>query len=178
MFFIQQDHNNYISKSIIEYDKLVDAVVLITAGKMADKKSVDFTLSTIRRIGRWRGDIYILTDRPECFVDAIKLYNIKISKIPTTSSIIDIKSYKMNIFPHLPENINSILYLDSDIIIARNFNTFFKDISFQYQSIYSVDQNSAGINNRNQSNIFDIGLFKDAKGHFVGFCSGWYVYIL
>lgn len=147
----------------IQNDDFFDAVVFITMGSLSQNKMIDVTLSSIRKVGKWKGDIYILTDRPECFKKAIKTLEVKIISIPTTPSFMMIKAVKPSIFKYLPTEVKNILYLDSDIITTRNLNTFIRHIS-----TLATPTDTQG----SEGSEFNLGMFRDSKGHLVGFCSG------
>eukprot|EP01041_Mallomonas_annulata_P011368 gene11368-23793_t len=148
-------------------DKLHDGIVFITMGQLAETSMIDLSIASIRNIGRWRSGIYIITDKPNCFTNAVKQYGVSIITAPETTSLIAIKAMKANVFKYLPANINSVLYLDSDILVTRNLNSYFRDIHVVLQSQFNT-----AWNHTDSSIGFDIGLFRDSKGHFVGFCSG------
>eukprot|EP01036_Dinobryon_divergens_P040887 gene40887-54135_t len=136
-------------------------------GQLAETSMIDLSIASIRNIGRWRSGIYIITDKPNCFTNAVKQYGVSIITAPETTSLIAIKAMKANVFKYLPANINSVLYLDSDILVTRNLNSYFRDIHVVLQSQFNT-----AWNHTDSSIGFDIGLFRDSKGHFVGFCSG------
>lgn len=159
----------------LQKDDFFDGVVFITMGSLAQNKMIDVTLSSIRKIGRWKGAIYVLTDRPECFTKAMKTLDVKIITIPSMTSFMAIKAVKPSMFRYLPNEVKSVLYLDSDIITTRNLNTFIRHVSIlvQQQSII-LNTNKATTTDKNLSIIkgYQLGMFHDSKGHFVGFCSG------
>ena len=76
-----------------EVINVIDSVVYVSMGAMAENNLVDFSIASVKRIGGWDGAIYLLTDRPECFQLAAKNYNVQIVTMPTMKSIIAIKSY-------------------------------------------------------------------------------------
>lgn len=97
-------------------DRLVDAIALVAMGDMAQDSMIDFSISSIRKMGNWRGEIYIMTDRKECFAEAAMTYTLKLIELSPLDSIIEIKALKPKLLQYLPGNVNSVLYLDVDII--------------------------------------------------------------
>lgn len=86
------DSNNSMgSNSIILHTQIVDAVVLISMGVMASNSVVDYSIASIRKVGNWKGDIFVITDSPSCFYDTIQRYNIKTIPIEPIKNIIGIK---------------------------------------------------------------------------------------
>ena len=111
-------HSNIV---VHDYDsshqsRLVDAIVLVAMGDMAKDSMIDFSISSIRKMGNWRGEIYIMTDKKECFAEAAMTYNLKIIELSPLDSIIEIKALKPKLLQYLPGNVKSALYLDVDII--------------------------------------------------------------
>ena len=96
--------------------RLVDAIVLIAMGKMAEDSMIDFSISSIRKIGNWRGDIYVLTDRVDRFADAKAIHDLKIVEMKPLNTIIEIKALKPKLLQYLPKIIVGALYLDVDIL--------------------------------------------------------------
>ena len=105
--------------------RLVDAIVLIAMGKMAEDSMIDFSIASIRKIGNWKRDIYVLTDRKGCFADAAATYNLKLVEMEPATSIIEIKALKPKLLKYLPETVTSVLYLDVDILGEFCFFPFY-----------------------------------------------------
>jgi hypothetical protein len=135
----------------------VDAVVMIAASSMAADKMVDMSIASVRRYGNWRGPIYVLTDRPDCFDASAKEFGVTVVSIPEMLNILEIKALKMSLFEYLPEDLKGVLYVDVDIVVTRDLDDFLFDSE---QKI-----------NRMRGK-FDMAMFLDAAGHYVGFCSG------
>ena len=177
---------------------LVDAIALVAMSKMAEDPMVDFALASIRKVGNWKGDIYLLTDRSTCFVDAAKTYDIKIISMEPIASLMEIKALKPTLLHYLPDIVQGVLYMDVDIVVTRDLTEFFTDLKDAatrqlWQSVNTdsssststatavpptqegnnttVADNTAATAPKLQS-LFDFGAFLDAKGHYVGFCSG------
>jgi len=147
--------------------KIVDAVVLVSMGEMAHDPLVDYAIASVRKAGKWKGEVYLLTDSPKCFTSTASEYEVQIVPIPTKQSLMDIKSLKAKLLDHVPERVQSVLYLDVDIVVARELDYFLNMIGRDL-----VRQN----NNSNSTSIstrpIDFAAFGDAKGHYVGFCAG------
>ena len=168
------DQNSVDSSAFIstQREKLIDAIVIISVGEVAGGKHTDLSIATIRRIGKWKGDIFVITDRPHCFKSSVDNFHVKIITIPPIKSVINIKALKTSIFDHLPDRIQSCLYLDSDVLLMRNLETFINDILIQSFLRLSQSYQDLSLNASLNINNFDVGLFRDDKGHFFGFCSG------
>jgi hypothetical protein len=133
----------------------VDAIVFIAMGTLAEDPIVDSALASVRVLGGWKGNLYLLTDRKDCFGTIATQHQVNIVSIPTVDSIIQIKALKSHLFDYLPTNITTLLYLDVDILVTRSLQPFFSDIADQLRH-----------------GSPDFGMFLDAGGHFFGFCSG------
>ena len=167
---------------------LVDAVVFIAMGPMAADPMVDYSIASVRKLGKWEGEIYVITDTPACFADAVKDYEIKTIEIPQAKSIIEVKSLKPRLMSIVPAHVSGVLYIDVDILITKNFASFFRDLGTMVytkqlefnraKALHETkqkDNTGAAVVPSNTFNIdppFDMAAFLDAKGHFVGFCSG------
>ena len=176
----------------------VDGIVFLAMGAMADDNMVDYSIGSVRKLGKWRGDIYVITDSPQCFSSAVENYAVKLIQIPGVDSIIEIKSLKTKLLAFLPETVSQILYIDVDILITRSLVPFFNDlenmlavharehpskkkiIRSQKKEHKNSTNLSAPVNMKNTTvaietelvESFDFAAFPDAKGHYVGFCSG------
>lgn len=162
------------------------AIVFIAMGKLAREGLVEDAISAVRLIGHWNDEILILTDRPKCFNTLVEgSENTKTITVPSKATIIEIKTMKAEIFTYLPSNIDRVLYLDVDILITRNLGFFIQDLnnllSYHYQlqmkknnpeTSLSTKQNFLNTTYSYQLHDFDFAAFLDAKGHYVGFCSG------
>jgi hypothetical protein len=107
---------------------LVDAIVLIAMGKMAEDSMIDYSIASIRKIGNWKGEIYVLSDRQNCFKETAITYNLKLVEIQPLSSIIMIKALKPKLMSYLPASVLGALYLDVDILVTRDLGPFLKDL--------------------------------------------------
>jgi len=161
----------------IPHTHLVDAVVFIAMGAIASDPMVDYSIASVRELGKWKGDIYVVTDSRDCFREMVRDYEVKILDVPEMSSLLEIKSLKPKLMTLLPNQVLGALYIDVDILVTRNLAAFFKDLG---SMIYFKQEQ---INRTRVPAIipsetieikpdFDFGAFPDAKGHFVGFCHG------
>jgi hypothetical protein len=94
---------------------LIEAIVLIAMSKMAEDPMIDYSIATIRKLGNWKGDIFVLTDRKACFTDAARNYDVKFIEIPSISSLIRIKALKPKLMTFLPKHINRCLQHTYDV---------------------------------------------------------------
>ncbi len=138
---------------------VVQAFVYISLGAMAKETLTDFSFASLRKVGQWKGGIYVLTDNPSCFTSSINTFNVIPVKVSPAlaKNIMDIKALKTRLFEYLPVEIDTIVYMDVDIVVQRPVAHFLMDVS-----------NSV----KKMGNDFDIGAFPDAQGHYMGFCSG------
>lgn len=178
---------------------LVDAVVFVAMGAMASDPMVDYSIASVRKLGKWNGEIYVVTDIPSCFADTIQEYDVKTIQVPSAKSIIEIKSLKPRLISLMPAHVAGVLYIDVDILVTKNLASFFRDLGTMVyskqleinrihgekkKSPESVSKNSAmdvvtSVDKKKGVAVtleidppFDFAAFLDAKGHFVGFCSG------
>lgn len=178
VFFIVVRTSNSMdmeSVDVMSSAKVVDAVVYIAMGKIAHNSLVDYSIASVRKIGEWEGDIYVITDQELCFSKAIEKYNIKPIVIPPMNTIINIKSLKTTMFEHLPSNVQTALYIDIDILVAKSLRAFLRDLSLQiYDRKRSMEHamKKSGKNSTLNEVVAQVGMFPDAKGHYVGYCAG------
>ena len=138
----------------------LDAVVYISMSKTSSYTFIDQSIKSVRRLGMFRGPLYVLTDNPMCFAH-LEEYKISFIQIPKLPDIKSIKLLKTKLFEYIDnESIREILYIDADILITRELSLFFYD----YISIINGEDR--------KEEDFDYAAFPDAKGHFAGFCSG------
>ena len=100
----------------VEQEHLVDAIVLVAMGVMAEDSMIDFSISSIRKVGNWRGEIYVLTDRKSCFFKSANDFDLHLIEMEPLDSIIKIKALKPKLMTYLPMTVKGALYLDVDII--------------------------------------------------------------
>jgi len=176
-----------------EFVTAVDALVYVAMGAMAKDHMVDYSISSVRKIGGWTGPVYLVTDSPSCFDEAVAKHGVKLIVVAPLASIIEIKALKPKLLGLLPKSVQGLLYLDVDIVVTHNLDSFIKDLSWhlfqQKQKQQQIQlQRSSKSSSGNTTLIapsiplpFDYGAFPDAKGHYVGFCSGcekWHTGIL
>lgn len=168
--YVSLNGNELVHVPIVKSgSKVIDAVVFISMGSMAKDPLVDYAIASLRNAGKWKGDIYVLTDKESCFTKAIGEYNIKIVAVPEKKSVMDIKALKPRLLEMVPPHIDSILYLDVDIVITRGLDYFLNMIGRDL----AVDNNSTSVVSHSKiSSSFDYAAFGDARGHYVGFCAG------
>lgn len=135
----------------------IDGIAMIAASSMAADKMVDYSIASIRKYGNWKGPIYVLTDRPECFSNTASEYDVTVVTIPTAASIIEIKANKPKLMSLVPLGADTVLYLDVDIMVTKDLSEFLFDAENLIQA---------------KGSNFDFAMFLDAAGHYVGFCSG------
>lgn len=162
----------FMTTRIKEY--LPQAIVFISMGDVSKESLVEDSITSVRSIGHWTEKIYILTDRPRCFESlAISKSNTILVEVPSKNSIIEIKRLKTELFNYLPPEIERVLYMDIDILVTRNIGPFLQDISHLLYLHHSSQKNTISSNLSSLSpHNFDFAAFLDAKGHYVGFCSG------
>lgn len=174
---------------------LVDAVVFVAMGTMASDPMVDYSIASVRKLGKWNGEIYVITDIPSCFADAVQDYEIKTIQVPPMKSIIEIKSLKPRLMSFMPAHVAGVLYIDVDILITKNLASFFRDLGTMIytkqleinrqnegkkttKTVAAVPASGEEVAKKNGAVTleieppFDFAAFLDAKGHYVGFCSG------
>ena len=135
----------------------INAIALIAASNMASDKMVDYSIASVRKYGNWKQDIYVLTDRPKCFDSTARTYGVRVIKIPTVNTIVEIKAFKPKIMNYIPRNVTGLLYMDVDILVTKDLSEFLYDTELLLHS---------------KNSKFDYAMFPDAAGHYVGFCSG------
>ena len=143
--------------SMLRPEHGIQSVVFIAMGKLAKESIVDGAIASLRKVGKWEGAIHILTDKDSCFEAATRDGQAVVLHTDSVKSIVEIKAMKAKLFNFLPNDINSILYLDVDILVTKNINFFLHDLHQQALSRRTPP---------------DYGMFLDAGGHFFGFCSG------
>jgi hypothetical protein len=173
----------------------IDAIVYIAMGNMAAERTIDLSIISLRKLGQYSGEIYVVTDSPECFtLMESSDPNLKIVTINPLSSILHIKALKTKLISFLPIDKKTVVYIDVDILISKPFYSFTSDVAKalrRYSKLNSKKQlySSGEANFDNTSNLtvavnngeqqqqqwtadYDLGAFYDSLGHYVGFCSG------
>ena len=188
--------------SLGEVGKVVDAVVFISMGDMARDSLIDYAVATVRNAGKWKGAIYVLTDAPACFSRATVDYDVKIITVPTKSTLMQIKALKPQLLDLVPSHVQSLLYLDVDIVVARELDYFLSMVGREVlvhgrprtapgvgagakaataaaaraaaaaAGSAAPSNTSSAIEPPPEPLVFDFAAFGDAKGHYVGFCAG------
>lgn len=155
-------------------DRPVDAVVYIAMGKLAAEPMVDYAIVSLRKMGAYHGEIYLITDSPSCFDESSKTLDLNVVTVPPAKSLIEIKSMKAKLFQYIPESVKSILYLDVDILVAKSLTSFIRDLNIQkmYRMTVMDPATKYVTAVTNASEAIDFGAFYDCKGHYLGWCAG------
>jgi hypothetical protein len=175
-YFTYSDHlqSAFITTKIRDY--YPQAVVFISMGNISRESLVEDSIASVRSVGHWSGKIFIITDKPSCFEMLNLKLNAIVIKIPSRKNIKEIKKIKTEIFDFVPKEIDRVLYLDIDILVARSIGGFFQDLSHLLYLHHSAQIHQAnkliGKTNNTIAHQIDFASFLDAKGHYVGFCSG------
>lgn len=202
IFFIQPPKLDLIVHKK-DSTKMVDSFVYIAMDKLAKDTLVDYSIASLRNLGKWKGQIHVITDTPNCFSsEMIDKYNIEIVEVTPVSSIIQIKALKTQLFKILPDNINGVIYMDVDIVVRQRLDLFFDDLSDiivnrevrlektkvsrkLVQDVDASEDTSEIVNiptdDGLQHSYLDLAAFPDAMSHFVGFCANcdkWHTGIL
>jgi hypothetical protein len=160
--------NPTISLDVVPTQNTIDAIVFITMGKLSSNPLVDYSVASVRKLGKFHGPIYILTDSPQCFVDTSDSFNIDVIEIPALSSLMEIKALKTKLFSFLPQKVKSILYFDVDILVMKNLEGFIRDLSLSQTTISPAQYNELR-RSKNMSTFSSMGMsfgaFLDAKGN-------------
>merc|ERR1719235_1740657 len=122
-------------------------------GKLAYRHQVSMWLASLRKVGGFRDEVVIITDRPACLAttlreakllgpsissnDAVDIYgpadgyegNIHMVKRPHTGNINKMKQEKARAWlnmqvAQIPHPVSSIVYTDEDIVIGKNLDRF------------------------------------------------------
>merc|ERR1719335_1886475 len=126
-------------------------------GKLAYRHQVSMWLASLRKVGGFRDEVILVTDRPACLAttlreakllgpaissnDAVDIYgpaegyegNIHMVKRPHTGNINKMKQEKARAWLNMkvaqvPHPVSSIIYTDEDIIIGQNLGTFMSHV--------------------------------------------------
>lgn len=159
-FFSQPD---VVPTVHIPHTKMVDAVVFIAMGLMSNDPMVDFSIGSVRKLGRWKGPIYVITDHPDCFAEAVLEYSVSTVQVPPANSILEIKALKPQLMHLLPVTVRGALYLDVDILVTRDLSSFFRDLG---SMIYTRQVEQNRINPPNATDTFAIEPAFDFAGPF------------
>ena len=124
---LYKDETISLSNSV----QIIDAVVLISTGNYAKTTITDESLNALRFNSALSISIpiYVLTDHLSC-INSTKIKNHKLNdlnifllEIPDSKdNYMTQVSYKMGMFDFLPSFINTILYIDIDIIAQATFD--------------------------------------------------------
>lgn len=165
-----------IRSSSLSTSLKLDCVVYVAMGKMAAESTIDYSIHSMRKLGKYMGDIYVITDSPACFSYWTQQdKNFKLLEISPLQSIIKIKALKTHILDYIPIDKRSVLYLDVDIIISKPIHSFIYDVNKSIKKLKSIKSSSTALSTTasmvptaNSTFSIDLGAFYDAKGHYVG----------
>jgi hypothetical protein len=130
---------------------------LVVMGKLAYRHQVSTWLSSLRKIGGWKGEAVIVTDKPKCLEatlteakllgaklssdDSVNVYassqgyagNIHVIKRPTTGNINKMKLEKARAWlnvkvARIPKPVSAIIYTDEDVVIAKELTNFLNEV--------------------------------------------------
>ena len=150
-FVVQTPTESSSSVDLLSSYKL-DAVVYIAMGRMAADTTLDYSIVSLRQLGKYTGPIFIITDSPDCFQSLISMdlfptttassnkhtsYNshhlnndktfIKTIVVPPEVALTKIKALKTQILKLVPTEYKSIVYLDVDILVTKPLHSFIYD---------------------------------------------------
>jgi len=147
----------------------VDAVVFIILGSYAGHPIGDMALEALHRGGQkeqgqrgggWHGLVFVLTDRPACFQQAADLHFTQVIEVPSQTSAIKIKAIKTEIFSYLPKDIETVMYLDSDVVVTQPLDNFLSDLALAEHSWTA----------QHFGKHWEMAMFPDRESHTFGVC--------
>jgi hypothetical protein len=170
----------YLAMSVMAQEETINYSVLslINLGNLSAMTFLTHSFELNTASGKYRDDIYILTDSPVCFAGLSHQFSqIHVIELPPANSIVKIKALKTQLFNFLPAHKRHILYLDIDIIITRSLDLFVIDLNkLSKRERLNIGppktESNMSISISSRLPTFDFGAFYDASGHYVGFCSG------
>ena len=123
-FVSPHNRNELVHLPAMTGESIVQAIVFIAMGDMARDGLVEYAMASVRKVGNWKGPMYLLTDAPACFADTKQDNMVTVVTLPRKSSLMEIKAIKPKLFLHLPSDIDTVLYLDVDIVVTRGLSYF------------------------------------------------------
>lgn len=179
---------------VVEKQPNVDAVVFVAIGPTSTSPVLGWSVNSVVQIGRWNGAVYIVTDRPEDVERTLKpvdtspsSHTLRPEKLHIVPYLVDMPSslisfnaklMKCSLLKILPKHLQTIVYIDSDIVVGKPLAPFWKSVF----KLWDVDENpqdldllddddslrdfKGGIEKDNVS----LGLFEDGKAFTAGFC--------
>jgi len=175
----------------------IDAIAFIALGPAATQPVLGWSVHSAVQIGGWHGNVYVITDEPEAVSrtlvppdvtpspDALKPENLHIIHLkpedldmPSSLHSFNAKLTKCRILRVLPEELENIVYIDSDIITGRPLASFWKSLAQVWKehededdlSIMDDDLSLHDYRIQAQQASAELGLFEDGKAFTVGFC--------
>lgn len=149
----------------------VDAVVYIAMNATAARNNVDYSIASLRNVGRWRGDVYVLTDQPGWLRGVETAYSAKLVHVPSQRSLTDIKALKPDMMSYLPAKVQTAMYVDVDILVVKPLQLFLQTIKADISWTYRKARKQLPNKDASLSAV-DVAMFPDARGHYVGWCAG------
>lgn len=149
-------------------DDTIDGIVIIATDKIAKTNIADRLISSLRNHSQLSISIpiYLFTNKLSCFpssMDNVNIINLTLENLHTKNLEIShirpkmSKLFKMKIFDYIPIGIDTILYLDSDIIASKFFNEYY--IPTFTHSLYKNKLCSILMAKESSSIIFNGGTF-------------------
>lgn len=135
--------------------KAVDAFVFICMGSWTNTTILHNAVSSLRTVGGWEGDVYVITDRQDGWPSLRDQYSVEVLGVDAVASKLAIHSFKCQMFDLLPPHVHNVLYMDADIVVSRPLVPFLKYLG-RHKEEYPLD---------------NLGLFRDSSGHFFGTCA-------
>jgi hypothetical protein len=155
----------------------VDAVVFVAIGPAATSPVIKWAIQSVVETGEWNGTVYVLTDQPDSIEDALisvvapdnlNVLNLLESgkeAMPWSLHSFNAKIVKCRLLHILPVHINSILYIDGDIIVGRSLETFWTNLDRIWSS-----GGRRGTALRRDIDV-SLGMFEDCNAYTAGYCA-------
>ena len=180
----------------------VDAVVFVALGPAATAPVLGWSVHSLVRVGGWHGQVYVLTDEPEAVEhtlvpadttpspDSLQPEHLHIVHMkpedldmPVSLHSFNAKLIKCRILHILPETLQNIVYIDSDIITGQSLDPFWESLSQIWQGPQDtttaqeeeelMDDDVSLHDYRARATpetTTELALFEDGKAFTAGFC--------
>uniref|UniRef100_A0A7S4BEA1 Nucleotide-diphospho-sugar transferase domain-containing protein n=1 Tax=Chrysotila carterae TaxID=13221 RepID=A0A7S4BEA1_CHRCT len=122
------------------------AIAYITTGAWVAKVLLPLSIRNLRNVGFWYGDVFVLTDHPECvpafLATPVRMPAAPVKKIPNPGreNATYAKYFKqklLELLPLKPEH-RFVFYMDTDIFIGKPIAPFFETALAESLSVASV----------------------------------------
>jgi len=122
------------------------AISYITAGTSVAEVYLPLSIRNLRYVGFWHGDVFVLTDHPECvpafLATPVRMPAAPVKKIPNPGqeNATYAKYFKqklLELLPLKPEH-RFVFYMDTDIFIGKPIAPFFETALAESLSVASV----------------------------------------